>query len=390
MNKELETERRKAVQNYMDYLAGAQTKFETALNALKDRTLTPDVRKSAKDMAHKIAGNALMYGYESLGDKARDLESFFLQDDPIDQAQGQSLCLKVINKIEDIRSVSKTPNSTEFESDDFHQDPTPNRWSLGSIETEGSAPVGHRPSVLIVHSDPWIMDLMANMLEPDHIVQKCEMAHEAMAMAANAAPDLIITEQNLPDMSGIDLTKFVRNVESLHQVPVIMIMGADDPESIVEAVQAGATDCFENGLEVLPIINHAKELMKKTQYQVLIVDDDMAVRELLRQRFETYGVRVDTTSDGIEALEYLRSKQPDLIILDRMMPRLEGGAVLYQIQQEVNLKSIPVMLVTAMTNRDDVLTWLKRGATDYITKPFNPDEVVLRALRHLRIEKDAA
>jgi len=73
-----------------------------------------------------------------------------------------------------------------------------------------------------------------------------------------------------------------------------------------------------------------------------------------------------------------------------MMPRLEGGAVLYQIQQEISLKSIPVMLVTAMTNKDDAITWLERGATDYITKPFNPDEIVLRAIRHLRVEKYAA
>jgi len=390
VKKELEIERRKAVQNYMDYLADARTKFESALGALKVRDLTPEIQKSAKDMAHKIAGNALMYGYESLGNKARDLENFLLKKGTLDPVQGQSLCLKVLQKIDDIRSAAKTPASAEFESENFHHDPTPDRWKNGSIETEGYAAMGHRPSVLIVHSDPWMMDLMANMLAPDHIVTKCDKAHQAMASAVNSPPDLIITEQDLPDMSGIDLTRFVRNVDNLELLPVIMIMSSGEPEDIVDAVQAGVTDCFENALEVLPIINHAKELMKKTQFKVLIVDDDMAVRELLKQRFETYGVRVDTSSDGIEALEYLRSTQPDLIILDRMMPRLEGGAVLYQIQQEVNLKSIPVMLVTAMTNRDDVLTWLKRGATDYITKPFNPDEVVLRALRHLRIEKDAA
>ena len=164
----------------------------------------------------------------------------------------------------------------------------------------------------------------------------------------------------------------------------------DQQAELINAVKAGVTDCFASDPDLLPVMNHARELLQKTQNKVLIVDDDKAVRDLLKNRFEAYGIRVDTASDGIESLEYLREKRPDLIILDRMMPRLEGGAVLYQIQQEVNLKSIPVMLVTAMTNRDDVITWLERGATDYITKPFNPEEVVLRAIRHLRTLKNAA
>jgi len=375
----------------VDYLADARTNFEAALTALSERAFSSEIANPAQIAAHKIAGNALMYGYPGLGDRAREFENFLQQStDKLDMALGQSLCIKLLARIDEIRSHAKIPETPEFESDSFHQDPTSNRWKDGSIETEGYGNTGHRPSVLLIHSDPWMRDLMTNMLGADYDVKTCEQAHEAMASSVNDAPDLIITEQQLPDMSGIDMTRFIRSVNELDQLPIVMIMNSNDPKDIVEAVQAGVTDCFENALEVLPLINHAKELLKKTRFHVFIVDDDAAVRDLLQQRFEVYGVRVDTASDGIEALEYLRNKRPDLIILDRMMPRLEGGAVLYQIQQEVNLKSIPVMLVTAMTNRDDVITWLKRGATDYITKPFNPDEVVLRALRHLRIEKDAA
>ncbi len=374
----------------MDYLAEANAKFETAFTALKSGGLTPDLHKLAQTTAHKIAGNALMYGYGELGDKARDLENMLKAGPDFDPALAQSLFVKLTHNIEEIRGGVSFSDDDPFESETFQPSSNPDRWKTDSIKTEDGGMTHHSSSVLLIHSDSWMSGLIAKMMEPEYKVTQCNHAHLAMADAVNETPDLIIIEQNLPDMSGIDVTKFIRNIPDLQSTPVIMIMSSSEPEDIVAAVEAGVTDCFETATEILPLVNHAKTVLAKTQNHVLIVDDDAAVRDLLKRRFETYGLKVDVVSDGIEALEYLRSKKPDLIILDRMMPRLEGGAVLYQIQQEINLKSIPVMLVTAMANRNDVITWLKRGAIDYITKPFNPDEVVLRALRHLRIEKDAA
>ncbi len=390
VNRQYEKEHRRAVQNYMDYLAEARPKFEAAFEALKKRDLPSYVRMSAKGMSHKIAGNALMYGFPELGDMASDLEDYLMSDVERNMTLGQSLCVKIIRKIDEIRDQVNRPAATEFESKNFQQDPTPDRWKTGSIETEGYGLTRQMPSVLIVHSNPIMRDLFEQALKLNHKVELVENAHEAMALAVNNKPDMIVTEQILGDMSGTDMTRFIRNVDGLAHIPVVMIMSTEKPEDIIAAVQAGVTDCFEGGQNIAPVLTHIQDLLQKTQNHVLIVDDDRAVRDLLKSRFEAYGLRVDTASDGIEGLEFLRNQKPDLIILDRMMPRLEGGAVLYQIQQEVNLKSIPVMLVTAMTHRDDVITWLERGATDYITKPFNPDEVVLRAMRHLRIKKNAA
>lgn len=390
MSEQNNIEDRRTDLNYVDYLASAQSKFADAVQGLSVGEFGVETCDAARIAAHKIAGNAQMYGHGKLGDLAKIAEDF-LKNVTIDNLEnGKDALLNLFNHIDDIRSEAKTPDEPEFESPSFYPDPTHGRWNDDSIKTEGGGLTDHKPSVLLVHGDSWIRDMMTNLLEPEVQVQSFLFAHEAMSFAVNNTPDLILVHQVLPDMSGADVTRFIRNVEKLTDTPIVMTMNSDDPEDIVAAVQAGVTDCFDNAVQVPAIIDHVKDLLKKSQFQVLVVDDDIAVRDLLKQRFENYGLRVATANDGIEALEYLRSNKPDLIILDRMMPRLEGGAVLYQIQQEVNLKSIPVMLVTSMTNRDDVITWLKRGATDYITKPFNPDEVVLRALRHLRIEKDAA
>ena len=65
------------------------------------------------------------------------------------------------------------------------------------------------------------------------------------------------------------------------------------------------------------------------------------------------------------------------------MPRLEGGTVLYEIQNKINLKSIPVLILTAMVNQGEAKSWFERGAADFIPKPFDPDEVVMRVKQHL-------
>jgi len=66
------------------------------------------------------------------------------------------------------------------------------------------------------------------------------------------------------------------------------------------------------------------------------------------------------------------------------MPRLEGGTVLYEIQSKINLKSIPVLILTAMVNQGEATSWFERGATDFIPKPFDPEEVLMRVKQHLK------
>jgi len=123
---------------------------------------------------------------------------------------------------------------------------------------------------------------------------------------------------------------------------------------------------------------------------VLVVDDDPVVRELLKQVLKSAGLKVDTVQDGLEALDYLSRETPDIVLLDRFMPRLEGGTVLYEIQNKINLKSIPVLILTAMVNQGEAKSWFERGAADFIPKPFDPEEVVMRVKQHLETRQSAA
>jgi len=122
----------------------------------------------------------------------------------------------------------------------------------------------------------------------------------------------------------------------------------------------------------------------------LVVDDDPIVRDLLNHTLSSGGLKVDTACDGLEALTYLSTHTPDIVILDRFMPRLEGGTVLYEIQNKINLKSIPVLILTSMVNRGEAKNWFERGAADFIPKPFDPEEVLMRVQQHLDTSQKVA
>jgi DNA-binding response OmpR family regulator len=115
--------------------------------------------------------------------------------------------------------------------------------------------------------------------------------------------------------------------------------------------------------------------------KILVVDDEVHVRNLLRLYLERAGYRVLTCADGPSALRAVREEQPDLVILDLMLPGSDGLAVCRQLRLQGD---IPVIMLTARTTEQDRLRGLRDGADDYVTKPFSPAEVVLRVGAVLR------
>ena len=115
--------------------------------------------------------------------------------------------------------------------------------------------------------------------------------------------------------------------------------------------------------------------------RVLVVDDEPHIRGVLRGYLEAEGFAVDEAADGDEALAAVRAKQPDLVLLDIMIPGLDGLEVLRQVRQFSN---VYVILVTARAEEVDKLVGLGVGADDYVTKPFSAREVVARVKAVLR------
>jgi two-component system, OmpR family, alkaline phosphatase synthesis response regulator PhoP len=121
------------------------------------------------------------------------------------------------------------------------------------------------------------------------------------------------------------------------------------------------------------------------QSKVLIVDDNAQNLELLVAYMENLPCRITTAADGLEALEKVQQEDPDLILLDIMMPRMSGFEVCRQLKTDPRTREIPIMMVTALNEMADIEKAVASGTDDFISKPVNRLELLTRARSLLRV-----
>jgi DNA-binding response OmpR family regulator len=117
------------------------------------------------------------------------------------------------------------------------------------------------------------------------------------------------------------------------------------------------------------------------QPQVLVADDDPLLRAIVEHKLAAAGYRVAVAADGRAALEQARRLQPQAIVLDAMMPVVDGFEALRRLKAEPGLRDIAVIMLTAIKRDEDIISALQLGAADYVVKPFNPDELAVRLMR---------
>jgi two-component system phosphate regulon response regulator PhoB len=122
----------------------------------------------------------------------------------------------------------------------------------------------------------------------------------------------------------------------------------------------------------------------------VVVEDEAALAELLQYNLEREGFTVEVCSRGDQALEAIRAAPPDLLLLDLMLPGLDGLELTRSLKRDRALARIPIIMLTARTEEIDRIVGLELGADDYIAKPFSPREVVLRVRAVLRRGAEAA
>jgi len=112
--------------------------------------------------------------------------------------------------------------------------------------------------------------------------------------------------------------------------------------------------------------------------KILVVDDEEHIRKIVKFQLEKAGYTVETARDGAEALEIIQKSPPDLILLDLMMPKMDGYEVCKRLKNNYQTSHIPIIMVTAKSNLEDKLQGFEGGANDYIAKPFAISELLLR------------
>jgi DNA-binding response OmpR family regulator len=118
--------------------------------------------------------------------------------------------------------------------------------------------------------------------------------------------------------------------------------------------------------------------------KILVVDDEVHILKIIDYKLRTAGYTVITAADGVEGVEKARAERPDLILLDVMMPRMDGFQTLEALKQDSATKAIPVFMLTVRGKEMDRLRGLQMGVAGYITKPFSPNALLARIEEALR------
>ena len=367
---------------YIGYLRDSLTEIERALKHLEDSSAPDASVVRAEVIAHKIKGNAALYDLPELGETAKELEAVLKFG--AERSELQESLSEFADAIAEILGPDElaAPRDEKVEKTSAIIAPIKafSPCNEGLISNKG---------VLLVFENPWFVSSLSEYLGSGVSLETARSCAEAVRWLSKSSPDLIVCESDLPDTPGIEFMQFFRGARGNTHMPFLLAFpGNASFDEISEAIAAGAAAFVENKNDVQRLAEQMRELLVSECRTVLIIDDDEPVREMLRHAFEGVGYQVDTAIDGIEALLRIRTRKPDLIILDRLMPRMNGEATLRELQASMETGSVPVIMLTAMGNAGEASKWLMRGASEFIAKPFDPEEVLARARKLLQVRKD--
>jgi|GEM_PF-561510 PAS domain S-box-containing protein len=265
-------------------------------------------------------------------------------------------------------------------------------------EVEGS-------SVLIVDDAPESLRLLSAILTRGGLVARPVTSGKlAIEAAAADPPDLVLLDVLMPEMSGLEVCRQFKQDPRLRDVPVIFISALEGADDKVEAFRAGGVDYVckpfqeQEVLERIKthlrlrrlhsdLISRAASYARHSRHSVLVVDDDFQFLRILGEILSRDGLDVLTAQDAAQAAALLEKSLPCMIFLDVEMPGMNGLALCRRIRHHPRTAHVPVVLVSSRVDEGDVKAGLAAGATDYIKKPFDMDEVRTRVRMQIRLHE---
>jgi PAS domain S-box-containing protein len=320
-----------------------------------------------------------------IGIAEQDLPRMFKEFQQLDsgvnrQQQGTGLGLALTRSFAVLHGGDVRVESTRGKGSRFTIDiPIENR-SAKAVPTLSITPAAtqignvNRPLVLIVEDDPASAELLARQVERAGFrTEVARTGAEALAIAQARKPVAITLDIMLPDMDGWEILKRLKSDEVTNQIPAIVVSVVDNPEL---GAALGALDYFVKPLEAKELIKrlskiNLKRLRGGRRTCVLVVDDEPANRDWAKLVLEPAGFDVTVATGGREGMELARSQKPDVVVLDLMMPEIDGFQVVQALSDDDGTRAIPIAVLTAkhLTNADiaeldgRVSTILMRGST---------------------------
>lgn len=285
--------------------------------------------------------------------------------------------------------------------------------------------------ILVVEDDAVLRDVLTEKLnQKGYDSYSVEDGELAMQEIRRQKPELILLDILMPRKGGMEVMEELNKDENLNDIPIIVISNSGQPVEVERARELGAKDFLikavfdpnevlekvqkvlneitdstavnavdtekSQGTEVTKVVELDEKNENKTepsapkgqkgkQRKVLVVEDDKFLRELFVRKMFNEGFDVESAIDADQVFEILANKKPEIILLDLILPGVDGFEILRMIKRDDNLKDIPVMVISNLGQKEDIDRAIELGAVDFLIKAnYTLDEIIARVLTVLQ------
>lgn len=257
--------------------------------------------------------------------------------------------------------------------------------------------------VLIIEDEEALLSVLEHKLTREgYEVSLARDGEQGLEQIKAIKPDVVLLDILMPKLDGFGVLEKLHSDGLVAILPVIIISNSGQPVEIDRALKLGARDYLvkaefspdevvqkvrkvladpsaaskdEGAISILP--PSANSAANSQSSRILIVEDDQFLRDLMERKLIKEGFIVETAIEGESGLQKIKSWRPDLVLLDIILPGLDGFSILEKVKADASVANIPVILLTNLGQRDDVEKGLKLGAVGYLVKAhFTPGDIV--------------
>ena len=264
--------------------------------------------------------------------------------------------------------------------------------------------------ILIVDDEPFNVKLLRAVLSPEpyHILS-ASSGEEALQKVGEQAPDLILLDIMMPGMDGYEVTKSLKSNPNTRDIPIILVTALDGAENKIKGLEAGADEFLNKPVDKAEIKARVKSLLRLKRYQeqlkarvyseahltlphgqegltnektslpsVLLVEDDEKDSHLLLAQLYGQPYDIKCVRSGEEALSLVQRERVDLILLDLLLPGMDGFAVTKRLKEVEETSNIQIVAITSLRDLESRINGIELGVDDYLVKPINVHELKVR------------
>jgi two-component system, cell cycle response regulator len=323
------------------------------------------------------------------------LTSYAMSGD--EQKAREALCSGYITKPIDTRKFIDTIKGFINNSESVTQ-PLPKKERSG------------KPRILIVDDEPLNIKLLNGKLpEGKYETLSCTSGIEAIRIATQEEPDLILLDVMMPDMDGFTVSRLLKEKATTRGIPIILVTALDGLDNKLKGLETGADEFLTKPVNTIELLSRINSLLRLKQYRerlslhnqseksfnasagqadkpeesffpakILIVDDDEKDSQIFKSFFKDRNYDLEWVKSGEEALDLVLWKDFDLILLDVLLPGLDGFEICSRLKNAARTRDIQIILVTCLPELTNKIKGIELGADDYLIKPINSRELQAR------------